>query len=171
MKYDNLNIDIELPLDGMGIVFYSDGAVKDIKEGCNYFQNEYSEPEQVAEHVKKGDIVGFCTGSGGDYTLKFRSGYPTEEVDELYPLQIRLAIDVEGNRICIKDLFWLMDWDSYCPEEQQVEIENGIYHVTLCTVKPESGIWGDDQTIYVYLNRLNEMPQLAWEGVPMLFKD
>lgn len=155
----------------MGIVLYSDGAVKGIEEGYDYFENEYSLPEQVAAHVKKGDIVGFCTGSGGDYTLKFRSGYPTEEIDEQYPLQIRLAINVEGDRIYIKDLFGLMDWNSYCPEEQQVEIEEGIYHITLCTIQPKSGIWGDDQTIYVYLNRLDEMPQLSWPGVPELFKD
>ena len=171
MKYKNLFIDIELPLDGMGIVFYSDGAVKDLKEGYDYFQNEYSEPKQVAEHIKKGDVVGFCTGSGGNYTLKFRSGYPTIEIDEKYPIQIRLAINVEGDRIYIKDLFWLMDWYSDCPKEQQVEIEKGIYHITLCTVQPESGIWGDDQTIYVYLNRLDEMPQLTWQGVPQLYKD
>jgi hypothetical protein len=171
LKYKNLFIDIELPLDGMGIVFYSDGAVKDIKEGYNYFQNEYSEPKQVAEHIKKGDIVGFCTGSGGNYTLKFRSGYPTTEIDEKYPIQIRLAIDVDGDRIYIKDLFWLMDWYSDCPKEQQIEIEKGIYHITLCTIQPESGILGYDQTIYVYLNRLDEMPQLTWQGVPQLYKD
>ncbi|WFR56512.1 hypothetical protein QA584_23310 [Anaerocolumna sp. AGMB13025] len=82
-----------------------------------------------------------------------------------------MAINVEGDRIYIKDLFWLMDWEADCPEEQQIEIEKGIYHITLCTVQPESGIWGDDQTIYVYLKKLEEMPKLAWQGVPQLFKE
>ena len=27
----------------------------------------------------------------------------------------------------------------------------------------------DQQTIYVYLNKLDEMPELTWEGVPQLF--
>ena len=39
------------------------------------------------------------------------------------------------------------------------------------TRKPESGIWGDGQVIYVHLNKLPEMPQLAWPGVPFLFTE
>lgn len=59
-----------------------------------------------------------------------------------------------------------MDWSSDC--ENILELENGIYHITLCTQVPKSGIYGDDQEIYVYLQKLDEMPLLAWEGVPQL---
>ena len=50
-----------------------------------------------------------------------------------------------------------------------LKVTPGYYHITLCTKRPESGIWGDKQTIYVYLNKLDEMPELTWEGVPQLF--
>lgn len=170
-KYESLNVDMKLFLDGMGIVLYSDGAVKDIKDGENYFAKEYGLPNQVASHINKGDIVGFSTGTSGDFTLKFRSGYPSIEILNQYPLCIRLAIVVEGGRICVKDLFWLMEWNNDCPVNQQIEIEDGIYHITLCTNKPQSGIWGDNQTIFVYLNRLDEMPKMNWLGVPELFRD
>lgn len=85
--------DVELCIEGMGIVFYSPATTKNIPEGIDFFKTEYSKPEDVAAHIKKGDVVGFCTGSG---------------------------------------------------------------------------IWGDSQTIYVYLNRLDEMPALNWQGVPQL---
>lgn len=39
---------------------------------------------------------------------------------------------------------------------------------TLCTRKPDSGIWGRGQTIFVYLNKLDSMPDLTWLGVPLL---
>lgn len=44
---------------------------KDIPEGINFFNQEYSAPADVSAHLKKGDVVGFCTGSGGDFILKF----------------------------------------------------------------------------------------------------
>lgn len=171
MYNEKINFDINLSIDGMGIVFYSDGAVKNIAEGEDFFENEYSDPDKVAKHIKKGDIVGFCTGSSGDYILKFRDGYPSDEIDEQYPISIRLAIVIDGGRLCMIDLFWLMEWDSECPEDQQIELENGIYHITLNTKLPESGIYGDDQEIYVYLNKVDEMPELMWQGVPQLFKE
>lgn len=67
--------DIYLMTDGMGIVFYLPETNKDIPEGCNFFEEEYSKPEDVAKHIKKGDVVGFCTGTSGKFTLKFREGW------------------------------------------------------------------------------------------------
>lgn len=166
-----LNYDVELILDGIGIVLYSEGAVKDIEEGANYFNKEYATPNQVASHIKKGDIVGFCTGTGGVFNLKFRTGYPSEDIDKNFPISIRLAIDVKGGKICVIDLFWLMEWSDECPPEQQILIDDGIYHMTVSTAKPKSGIWGDSQDIYIYLNRIAKMPELTWDGVPELFEN
>jgi len=169
--WESLNIDMPISIDGMGIVFYSDKATEDIKEGEDYLSTEYFKPEQVAGHIRKGDIVGFCTGSSGDYMLKFRSGYPDEDLIEQYPVSARLAIVVDGGKISAIDLFWLMDWSADCPSEQQIEIEDGIYHITLLTRISETEIWGDNQIIYVFLNRLDEMPELSWRGVPQLYQD
>jgi hypothetical protein len=168
--WESLNIDMPIVIDGMGIVFYSDKATEHIKEGEDYLSTKYSKPEQVAEHIRRGDIVGFCTGSSGDYMLKFRSGYPNTNLMEQYPVSARLAIVVDGGKISVIDLFWLMDWSTECPSEQQIEIEDGIYHITLLTKIPETEIWGDNQIIYVYLNRLDKMPELSWQGVPQLYQ-
>ena len=169
MEQKNLNYDVEICIYGMGLVIYSEGAVKDFKEGEDFFSKEFATPEQVAYHIKKGDMVGFNTGSSGIYNVKFRSGYPNTEIDENYPVSIRLAIKVEGGKISIIDLFWLMEWSSDCPPEQQIAVEDGVYHLTISTAKPQSGIWGDHQDIYIFLNKVEEMPELTWKGVPELF--
>ncbi len=161
--------DIELVIDGMGIVFYSPETNKEIPEGIDFFNNEYSNPDDVAKHLKKGDVVGFCTGTGGEFTLRFRDGYPDESIIDEYPVCVRLGIDIKDDKLCMIDLFWLMEWSVECPKEQILNIVPGYYHITLCTKCPESGVWGDNQTIYVYLNKLNEMPELVWNGVPQLF--
>ncbi len=160
--------DIRLMTDGMGIVFYSPETNRDVPEGCNFFEEEYSKPEDVARHIKKGDVVGFCTGSGGNFMLKFREGYPKEDLLAEYPVVLRLGIDIQDEKLCVIDLFWLMEWSTECPLEQMISIDPGFYHITLCTKKPDSGIWGDEQTIFVYLNKLNSMPELTWPGVPQL---
>lgn len=169
MGINEQNIDLEI--DGMGIVMYSSETVKGIEEGYDYLMNEYSDPAKVAAHLKKGDMVGFCTGSGGRFILKLRNGYPDASVSESNPIAIRLGIEVRDERICFIDLFWLSEWYDNCPSEQTIAVPNGFYHVTVLTHKPKSGIWGDDQEIYIYLNRLSEMPQLSWSGVPQLFTE
>ncbi|MCM1193246.1 MAG: hypothetical protein NC389_12560 [Acetatifactor muris] len=169
MEAGKINYELDLDIDGMGLVLYSEGAVQELEEGENFFQRDYSTPEQVAAHIKKGDIVGFCTGSPGRYHIKFREGYPDERMDGQYPVAIRLALDVKGGRISIIDLFWLMEWSHDCPPEQQLCVEDGIYHLTVLTAKPASGIWGDNQEIHIYMQQLDTMPELAWEGVPPLF--
>lgn len=163
--------DINIEIEGMGIVLYSPKTVENIPKGINFLMKEFNKPNHVANHLKKGDVVGFCTGSGGRYLLKFREGYPPLNMDEEYPVAIRLGIDVQDNEIHIIDLFWLMQWNTDCPKEQILSINPGFYHITLLTKRPESGIWGDNQIIYVYLNKLPQMPQLKWNGVPLLFTE
>lgn len=46
--------DIQLMTDGMGIVFYSPKTNKNIPEGYNFLDKEYSNPEDVAKHIKRG---------------------------------------------------------------------------------------------------------------------
>ena len=160
--------DIHLNIDGMGIVFYSPETNKDIPQGYNFLNEEYIKPEDVARHVKKGDVVGFCTGSPGNFILKFRKGYPEDKLLEEYLVAIRLGIDIQDEKLCVIDLFWLSKWNAECPAEQTIPIDSGYYHITLCTRKPNSGIWGHKQIIFVYLNKLDSMPELKWSGVPML---
>lgn len=164
----NINTDIDISIAGMGIVLHSGGVAATIPEKYDYLRNEYWEATKVAEHIQKGDMVGFSTGSPGNYTLKFRDGYPNNQVESEYPIGIRLGICVDDEKIYIRDLYELLEWNKAC--SKQIKVKNGIYHMTLQTQIPESGIVGDKQIIYVYLNKLDEMPQLMWKGVPQLTK-
>lgn len=163
--------DIKLFTDGMGIVIYSPKVMSSTEEGSDFLTDEFFEPSDVAAHIKAGDITGFCTGSGGEFNLKIREGYPDGDISEEYPVAIRLAIKVEDRKLSFIDLFWLSEWSNDIPEDQTITVDDGIYHLTVLTRQPESGIWGDDQDIYIYMNKLEEMPELRWEGVPMLFTE
>ncbi len=165
----NIYKNINLSIDGMGMVIYSNKAMEYLEEGENFFSYEFSTPQKVSEHIAKGDIVGFNTGTGGNYHLKIREGNPSKKVNEQFPVSIRLSLEVRGNKISIIDLFWLMEWSNDVPEEQQIDVEEGIYTLTILTRKPDSDIWGDDQEIYIYLNKVEKMPILSWKGVPQLF--
>jgi hypothetical protein len=158
---------IQLNIIGLGIIIYSDFAVSEIAEGEDYFSNRYQLPEQVAEHIHQGTIVGFCTSSPGSYILKFLNGYPSEAELNSREFKLRLGIEVKDNRVSVRDLYDLMDWKSMCQPNQVIKIENGFYHVTLCGNISASGILGDDQEIYVYLQPIDKMPELKYAGVPI----
>jgi hypothetical protein len=163
----NLNKDMNLDIKGLGMIMYSDFAVLHITEGEDYFSKSYQTPQQVVRHIKDGSIVGFCTTSPGRYILKFRSGYPVESDLNSAEFKLRLGIEIRDGRICVRDLYDLMRWRKSCPDNQCIELENGFYHITLFGDVPDSGVLGDNQIIYVYLNRLNNMPELRYDGVPI----
>lgn len=162
------NKEIALSTEWPGIVIYSPGAVV-CDEGDDYFTKEFNTPEKVAAHLQKGDIIGFNTGSSGDYRLKIREGYPSEELLKEYQVAIRLALKVDGGKVSVIDLLWLTEWSDEVPEEQAIGMPDGIYHVTVLTKKPESGIWGDNQEIYIFFKSVDAMPELKWTAVPCLF--
>lgn len=165
---DTIRTNIEISIDGIGIVLCSAHTANSISEGEDYFNNEYATPEQVDRHIKQGDMVGFCTGSSGEFNCKFLYGYPTSDICSNYPTMIRLAIIVKGGQIQVRDLFDLTEWSRVCPNEQTIDISDGIYHLTVCTAKPKSGIIGDNQDILLYLNQLDYMPNIVHNGVPQL---
>lgn len=111
---------------------------------------------------------GFCTSSPGSYSLMLLSGYPEGKVLQSFEFAIRLGIKVTQRRICFRDLYDLLNWSSECSAEQVIEIEDGYHHLTICTNLPPSGIRGDNQRIVIWINRLSEMPELTWTGVPIL---
>lgn len=159
--------DIKLDISGLGIIMYSDFAISHIADGEDYFSSNYQTPQQVVKHIYEGTIVGFCTSSPGEFILKFRNGYPQETDLDSFEFKLRLGIEIRDGRICFRDLYDLMDWNPQCPEHQYIEVENGFYHITLCGNVPDTGIIGDNQEIYVYLNKLDSMPKLKYAGVPI----
>lgn len=163
----DLNKELTVDINGLGLIMYSDFATSHITEGEDYFSKSYQTPQQVANHITEGSIVGFCTSSPGRYILKFRSGYPIASDLNLAEFKLRLGIEIRDGRMCIRDLYDLMNWRKNCPINQCIELENGFYHITLYGDVPSSGVLGDSQIIYVYLNKLNSMPALRYDGVPM----
>lgn len=183
MKWERLYKDMRLSIDGLGIVFYSAGAVKDIPIGENFLEKEYWDPQKVAEHIWKGDIVGVCTeGDSYDFELRFRAGAPDAGIIEQCPAYLELAVMIDGDALNVIDLYWLMDWQNECPEEQRVEIEPGFYRMTLFAEPPLRAVKArmsseefDEyldrpRVIYVYLNRLEKPLESEWKsGVPDIY--
>lgn len=170
-KSISLNNKVHLDIDGMGIVFFSAQTMKYVAPETNFLSTEFTQPSQIADHIKKGDITAFCTGSSGSFDICFLMGYPTADMLEKFPVSIRLALDVQGGSIQFCDLFWLSKWNTDFPKDQVISMPDGFYDVTVCTRLPESGYWGEDQTILMYFNKVGALPDLSWTGVPYLFTE
>lgn len=163
----NVKKIMNLDISGLGIIMYSDFAVAHIAEEEDYLLKKYMQPKDIIEHVCQGTIVGFGTGTSGCFNLHFKEGYPDESAMDLYEYKLRLGIEVRDKRICVRDLYDLMEWSADCPESQYIELDNGFYHITLCGNRPSSGILGENQKINVYLKKLDEMPNLKFVGAPI----
>jgi hypothetical protein len=163
-----ISATIPLEITGLGVLLYSPWAVRHIRKGDDYLKSHYWEPEEVLKHVYEGSLVGIGTGSPGQFVLELRSGYPEEPTIEKAEFKLRLGIRVEGDQLCLRDLYDLSEWEPDCPANQTLKITNGIYHVTVFGDRPPSGILGDHQTIWIFLNPLDQMPALRYEGVPSL---
>ena len=166
-----MNQSISLCIDGPGIAFFSPGMTEGIPEGDNFLMGEFVQPEDIGRHVRVGDVTAFCTGSPGDYLLECREGYPDSAAREEYPVALRLGLEVRGGEVWVTDLFWLSQFPKQCPPEQVIRLEDGFYHLTVITRKPDSGLWGDNQKILLYWNPLPEMPELMWQGAPLLLPE
>jgi hypothetical protein len=160
--------EMTLDIAGLGIVFHSPIFAENIPEGANYLASNYTTEEQVQSHIQKGTIAGFGTGSPGTFLLKFHSGYPDEAFLQRCEFKLRLGLHCSGGVVCFRDLYELMDWHADCPPHRMLRLEDGFYHVTLCSNLPPSGILGDDQEVFVYLQKLAEFPKLAKQGIPTL---
>jgi hypothetical protein len=160
--------EIALSLGGFGVIFYSPQSVSHIAEGYDYFTNSYSSESDVQAHVQAGTLVGFAVGASGEYVLKFRDGYPDDEVTNKAEFKYRLAVKVTDSKLVFRDMYDLSYWRPQYGESQVLHLGNGIYHVTLCTTIPQSGIIGDHQDIWVFLQKLEAMPALSTVGMPYL---
>jgi hypothetical protein len=159
---------MRLDIAGLGFIIYSPFAAAAIRPGENYLEKEFVDPAQVEKQALEGKIVGVSTGTPGRFLLEIRKGYPANEGLEEYNYALRLGVEVRDRTLCIRDLYDLMQWSPECPVNQRIDLDDGYYHVTLLSRKPESGFLGDDQEVLVYLQKLSEMPKLRYNGVPTL---
>lgn len=159
---------VKLEISGVGIIFHSPKSTSHIEEGEDYLTSHYSTEEQVQSHIQEGSIVGFGTSSPGIYTIHFHDGYPSEDAVRNSDFKLRLGLSCVGGMICVRDLYELLDWQTDCPRDQTVELDDGYYHVTLISDRPSSGVLGDEQEIHVFLQLLDSFPSLSTEGIPTL---
>ncbi len=159
--------EIVLDIAGLGIILYSPSSAAHIGEGEDYLEAHYWKPEDVQEHIQTGSIVAFATSSSGTYILRFHEGYPKPELRATTDFRLRLGLRSDG-QVIFRDLYDLIGWTSAVTEEQTIQLAPGIYHVTLYSNLPASGVVGDDQVVDVYLQLLDEFPALAREGIPTL---
>lgn len=157
-----------LDIAGLGIIFYSPFSAVSISEGEDFLEKSFSDPDMVEKQAIEGRIVGVSTGTPGRFFLEIYRGYPDDADVEGYDFKLRLGVEVRNRTLCIRDLFDLLKWESRCPVEQVIELDDGFYHITLLSNEPPSGILGEDQVIKVYLQQLPEMPRLRYNGVPTL---
>jgi hypothetical protein len=155
---------IEMDIKGLGIIFYSEDSVKHIKQGDNYLKNNYWDDIDVLEHIFDGSIVGFCTGSPGQYILEVTICSKEELCISGYDYVMKLGIQVSQNKIYFKDLYDLMDWDNDCADEYTFKIENGFYEVNILSNLPKT-------KINMFFIRSEKMPQLHYSAIPTLWNE
>src|SRR5262249_1383943 len=146
--------DIRLHINDVGIIFFSPESVKHIEEGEDYFTANYSTPDKVLSHVLQGTLVGFCTGTPGDFILRFHCGYPDNAYLKHCEFALRLGFRCVGGTVCFRDLHDLRAWSKSCLPQQTLSLPDGTYHVTVCSDRPDSGTLGDDQLIDIYFQPL-----------------
>ncbi len=162
-QFHEINIEIQ----GVGFIFCSEHSVNNIDEGEDYLLNSFQDPDQVEEQARNGGIVGVSTGSPGSYKFRFFWGYPKNYEINNCQFKLRLVVKVTDSLLYVRDLYDLMEWAKVCPDNQMLKLEDGIYHITLIGNPPESGIIGDGQEIMTYLHKLEEMPKMKYNGVPV----
>jgi len=162
---------MRLDIAGLGIILYSPRSASHIEEGQDYLESEYTTEEDVQRHIQAGSIVGFGTGLPGTFVLQFHGGYPEKRFLQGCDFKLRLGLACVERRVCFRDLYDLVDWTSECPPEQMIEMDDGIYHVTLCSNRPRSGRIGDGQMIHVYFQKLDMFPALSKHGIPTLYDE
>lgn len=159
---------IRLLTSGMGVVIHSPWATADIKQGADFFSNEFSDPLDVAKLVNSSRIAAFCTGSPGAWNLQVSSNQPDEAALMQAEYKVRLGVEVRDRALQIRDIFELMSWDAECDAEQMIRLPDGFYRITAYTSRPPSGILGDDQDIHLHLEAVPGPVMLTHQGVPQL---
>jgi hypothetical protein len=159
---------IVMDIAGPGIIFHSPTFTNHIAEGEDYLSENYTTEDQVQAHIQIGTIVGFGTGTPGTFVLRFCDGYPNDALLSTCQCKLRLGLHCSGGLICFRDLYELMNWRAHCSSDRTLQLEDGFYHVTLCSNPPASGVLGDNQDVLFYLQKLSDFPSLRNEGIPML---
>lgn len=156
-------------VDGLAIIMYSPSSAAHIPEGADYFTANYQTEADVQRHIQAGSIVGFGTGSPGDYELRILAGAPSNERLAGAEMVYRLGLRCDG-QVVFRDLYTLMNWPADIHPDEVVQIPAGTYRITLCSDVPPSGTYGDDQVIEIYFEEWPHLPDLATEGIPHLIR-
>jgi hypothetical protein len=165
--------EARISIAGLGMILYSPFAVRHIAAGEDYLQRAFWQPEDVAAHVNGCQLTGFCTGSSGDFNLVIYDTRLDKVASDAAEFRVKLGLEVRDGEVIIRDLYHLMDWDEECAGEGCVRVpcRDGYYRILAYTSAPESGILGDEQTIYLHFQRVRSRPVLNCQGVPYLCEE
>jgi hypothetical protein len=161
--------EMVLDVQGLGIIMYSPSSVASIREGDDYLEAHYWNPDDVEEHIQAGSIVTFATSTPGTFVLRFHEGYPGDRRLADAEFKLRLGVRSDGILV-IRDLYELLDWREGFDPEEAIPLPAGIYHITLVSNRPASGRLGDNQVIDIWFQQVPEFPALARDGVPTLIR-
>ena len=104
-----------LSIDGMGIVLFSAEVMESVAPGSNFQTEEFTNPEQVGAHIRKGDITAFCTGTQEtgiqvadrtDYLEMIRQLYAVEELQGYTEEEIAIVKKYFGSIPRTVEEFW-----------------------------------------------------------------
>ena len=159
---------VTLEVQGLGIILYSPFAVAHIRSDEDYLAAHFWQPADVARHVVDCTLSAFATGSPGTFHLTLHDGVLDAAELAAASAKAALGVEVRDSRLCVRDLYDLMQWSPDCPEAQQVALADGFYSLTAYTSAPPSGILGDHQEVVLHLAPSAARPVLRWSGVPDL---
>lgn len=163
---------VDIDIQSMGIVFHSQQVLSEYSTGYNFLEKEFWSPSDVVKHVKNGDVTGLCVGSPGVYHLFFHNGNPQKEELDAFESIATIGIRVDNRKLYIRDLYELDEWTQDCEESICIEFENGIYRMTAGIERISDDEFFDcGQDIHIYFEKVDQMPDLKWDGVPMLLYD
>lgn len=150
------------------MIFYSPSSAQHIAEGEDYFSTRFSDEDDVRQHLETGSIIGVALGAAGDYFIRFHDGYPTDSEIDQFEFAYRVAVRVADGCLVFRDIYDLVYWSPSFEESACVQIRNGIYHVTMLSSCPPSGVFGDQQQIEMFFQPLSGFPALTKTGLPYL---
>lgn len=159
---------VKLRVDGLGLILYSPFAVESIPEGDDYYSTNHLYADQVVQHTNRGTLVDIATGTPGRFLLHVYLGRPRPEGVQAGDPILQLGIEVRDRQVHVRDVNDLMDWSRDTPPTQIISLDDGFYALTATSRRPDSGIWGDNQRINLYFDRVERLPELHFEDIPSL---
>jgi hypothetical protein len=156
---------VELQNPGLQIMLYSPGEVRELEDGCDYARH-FPDGRDIVDYMNECRLGAIGTRwPVRDYWLHFSSTMDHAVIARASD-HVMLGLEVTDGQLCIRGGDDLFRWNSRCPDEQVITLDNGVYMVTAIMV-PYDG----DGPVRIYLHFAPAVmrPDLGYAHVPELF--